>query len=279
MRLYRDEIAASPKLIFSFDMNIQLKREDLLDLLKRDVLVEEMDDLERYFDKLKKLVDPYTGIIINLDSFFRDIKSNSRSLKIVATDLINRLKNISPGRTLIITSFIFPDIAHLFRSEGIGYIEKRVFDQRDLQNIILNIVPPFFSERNRLVRNFLRINILEQKILVKVQNIHDGLGWGPTIEGRLKDISLNGLSVVFKEAHQAECFLVSDNVFVEFFLKSTPVRIGRAIVSRVDSSEHEICLYYDLQNPSMINELNATHISNFVYSFLHKIITLKTELD
>lgn len=277
MRLYKDEIAASPKLIFSFDMNVQLRREELLDLLKKDVLVEELNDLDRYLEKLKKIVDPYTAIIVNLDNTFREIRSNHRALKIFSLDLIQRINTVNPGRTLVITSYIYPEVAHLFRSEGIGYIEKRIFDQRDYQNTILNVVPPFFSERNRLIRNYLRINVSAQKILVKIQNIHDGLSWGPSLEGQLKDISLNGLSVIFKEKNHAECFVEGDNVYMEFHLQSLPVRIARSIVSRVLPEDHEVCVYYDLMNPSMINDLNATHISNFMYSFLHKIIELRKE--
>lgn len=277
MRLNQDEIAASPKLIFSVDMNVQLHREDVLDLLKRDILVEEINDLDHHYDRIRKIADPYTALVFNLDLVIRDIRANPKALKHLAAELIRRLNALSPGKTLVITSYINPEVAYMFRSEGIAYVEKIVLDQRDLQNIILNLVPPFFTEKNRLVRNFLRINVLARDIAVEIQNTYDGKGWGPLLTGRIKDISLNGMNVVFEDADSVACFAERDNVFLKFSLNEHPIRIFRAIVSRLLPDQKELCLYYDLLNPSMVNDLNATFLSNFVYGYLHKIVEFRTK--
>ncbi|GEM_PF-2215513 len=275
MKLLNGEIAASPKIIFSIDMSVRLHKDDLLDMLKRDVLVEEMDGIERNLEKLKSLADPYTGYILNLDWTLKNLHASPTALRIIYQDLVHSIKQLNPGRTLVLSSVINPEAANFFRSEGIGYIEKHIFDRRDLQTTILNIVPPFFAERNRLVRNFLRIYVENKKISIKIQNIHDGTSWGPGFEGIVQDISLNGLSVVFEKQHFAECFAEGDTVFSEFHFNTTPVRINRAIVSRVNLVKKVVCLYFDLQNPGMVNELNSTHVSQLFYSHIHRIISLK----
>lgn len=278
MRLSDGLVTTSPKLIFVVDMGVRFLKEDLLELLKKDVLVEELEGFERHLERIQDLVDPYTGFLINIDPIFHELKTTSQASRVVFSELLGRIRRLSPGRTLVFTSQIHPDVAYMFRSEGIGYIEKRIFDRHELQNIILNVVPPFFAERNRLVRNYLRVSVEERKIPIKLQNIHDGTSWGPPFEGILKNLSLNGLNVVLREASDAECFVTGDTVFVDFFLENLPVRISRALVSRVIPQQREVCLYFDIDNPSMINDRNAGIISQFFYSILHRVISLKTGL-
>ena len=276
MLTYSDgEIIISPKQVHWFYMPASVGEEEMINFLKIDFLIisenKKIDEIE----EILKNKNDKSVYIFNLDKLFfingiQENKYIETVQKIANYITINNVRKV----TIVHTTIIDPKIESIFKKIEVVYIEKTyegriVTIMEDFPTLINNLLSD--GKQNRA---FIRIN-LYPKIFYKAQIVKCVDRDGKSTQGLLKDISMNGIALVFQTKEDIEQFNLKDEVKVQLHFYGALVKIDVAIITRKDGEKFELAMNYDLKNEKMISEKSASFLMTMIYKWLKDVIDKK----
>jgi len=264
------EIKISPKVLYFIEIPNTIGEEEKLELLKNDILILEEDG---NIDSINKLINKhtkYSAYFYNLESMFLKNRVRRENYYSFAANIATFIKNFAPEKSLVHTSMIDEEIANIFRSEGISYVEKNLRDKKIVYSTILNTIPPFFIENQRLFRSSLRVHLLPMKFKVEITNLNTD--YLDTMTGYIRDLSLAGMSFILKDRHDLKSFKLKDRLRVRLFLHRNIIKINICLVTRVIKENAEIGVSFNITDGHMIREDYANRLTAIIYNWMKNII-------
>lgn len=243
-----------------------INEEEYIEFLKRDIFIKDEPGKIIELPKIVKISSDLTANIYNLDRIAAINNVPNSELYHFCKKIIPMIKDNLYNRVVVHTNTLNETIAELFRNEGIIYLEKNLDDRTTAFQIITKLIKPLFSTNNSISRNFMRIDYSKSNILVELENHKI------KIKGKLKDLSLNGVGVVFTKINDLNFFSLKDKVKMNFYINHHLIKIDMALVSRIDGNNLEVGMNFDLNNSSMIQANHSDTISKIIYNHLKKNI-------
>jgi hypothetical protein len=269
MDLKNGEVLMSPNTIYWIQMPVNISEDDRIELLKRDILLINcnygVDDLP----KLKQKDSKFAAYFINLDGIFQKNHVNDDGLYDYCERIAKFLESFDPTKTVVHTYTIDEKICDIFRSKGLIYLEKNFGDKANAVNTVINLIKPIFSDENRVQRSFLRVNLYpDTKYKVEINLPLQTLN---PVHCYLKDISLNGVGIIFQDKKDVSQFSLKDMIQVRIFTERSILNIPACLITRKDANG-EIGVSYDINNRQMIKEDTANYLVKLIYNWIRDII-------
>jgi hypothetical protein len=263
------EVRVTPKLIYWIEMPANIKEYDKMELLKRDILLVEFTGNFEKLPELIKLNSKYMAFIFNLEGIFSKNNISKENETVMAGNLLQFIISFAPGRCLVHTTNIEPEISQMFINEGIPYMERNLFDKRTAFSTIVNLIKPFFSEQQRINRSYVRVHLFPMRFKIEIENITRKSG---VVLSYLRDLSLNGLQITLHEKNDLNLFGLKDIIRLKVYIKGKICKINMAYVTRVDEATQSVSISYNILNEKMIREDDSDMLISLVYNWLVGIV-------
>ena len=270
MKYGSGDIDISPKVLYFIEIPNTVGEDEKLELLKHDILIIESDGNIEKLHTLKKRHTKYSAYFYNLENIFIKNRVKRNDFFSFSANIATFIKNFEPNKSLVHTSMIDDEIAYIFRSEGIPYVEKNLRDKKIAYSTILNSIKPFFIENQRLIRSSLRLNLLPMKYKVEIVNLC--AKYPEHIMGYIKDLSLSGMGFILRDKHDISSFKLKDRLQVRLFLHRTIIKINVSFVTRVLKNNSEIGVSFNITDGHMIREDYANRLTLLVYNWMKDIV-------
>lgn len=270
MKYSNGEITVSPKVIYWVGIPTILDKNERLELFKNDILVIDHDGNNDSLCELKKSYNKYTAYFYNLENILLKNKINNENLYSFSSNIATFIGNLIPERSLVHTSIIDDNLANIFRSHGIPYMEKNLKDKKAVFTTLYNIIRPFFIEKGRVERGMLRLILLPMKFKVNITILNNKLA--PVLEGYIKDLSLNGLCFRLISKNDLFFFKLKERLKLKLLIKRNVIDIERAYISRIDNENCDIGVNFNIKDEKMIKEESANCLTLLIYNWLLNLI-------
>lgn len=270
MKYNNGEIRISPKLIYFVEIPGCVGEEEKLELLKRDILLVECNGNLESLHELTKSYSKYSAYFYNLENMTIKNRVKKEELFTFAANVATFIKNLVPERSLVHTSLIDDNIANLFRSEGIAYVEKNMTDKNVILSTIVNAIRPFFIENQRLLRSSLRLFLLQSRCKVEITNLASKIS--NPINGYVKDLSLTGIGIFLYNKYDFDLFKLKDRLNLKLFLNRAIIKVNISIVTRIHKEKNEIGVSFNITDNHMIREDDANRLTLILYNWMKGII-------
>lgn len=265
----RGEIIISPKSIYWIETPVSFNENDRIELLKRDVLLINYDGDIKEIVKLKEKDNKYSGYFFNLDGILSKNHIKGDKIYIFCEKLAQYIGNYLKKRSLVYTTILDNKLVEIFKKFGVHFFEKNLNDKRVAISAILKLIHPFFAENDKIERAYLRLNLLPMKYNLTIINLkHNNV----SINGVLKDLSLNGMGIIISEEDKIDQIKLKDVIEVKLTLKSSILKISKAIITRVDQNKFEVGLIYNITDSSMVREDYASMLTGIIYNWIKEIL-------
>ena len=277
MQYKNGEITIAPKVIFWVGIPSVIKKNEQIELLKNDVLIVEHNGNSQALYNLKKTCNKYTAYFYNLENLLLTNKINHDDIYTFMSNIATFIESLAPERSLVHTNVIDENIANIFRYRGISYVEKNLKDKKIAFSTLINIIRPFFAEKDRLKRSVLRLILLPMKYKVEIINLGNKIA--PLVEGYIKDLSLNGMCIALRIKSHSSFFELKDRIQMKLFLKYSIIKIDMAFITRIDKKTGEMGINFNITDEHMIREDNASKLTTLIYDWIKEIIQIYGNIE
>lgn len=277
MEYSNGEIKIAPKVIYWVAPPSIIGEGERIELLKRDVMLIDFPGSFNSFGKLHITLDKFTAYFFNLDEILIYNKVKPSEYLAFAINLLQFIKGFAPEKSLVHSSIINKDLAKIFLSQGISYIEKNLSDRKAIFSTLLNMIKPFFTEKQQLQRSMVRLNLLPLKFKAELTNLDNPLA--PTVQGVIKDLSLNGMGLVLFDKNNGEFFKLKDKIQVRLHLQKSIIKINKSLLIRVIFDTGELGIMYNINDSHMIRDDYASRLTSMIYNWLKSIMKKEGRLS
>ncbi|MDH5716285.1 MAG: hypothetical protein OEZ22_01455 [Spirochaetia bacterium] len=266
------EILIAPKVVYYIEIPGVINQKDKFNLLIQDILLLEIE-LEK-LDELKEKSEDNIIYIFNLDKIFRKRGATSidRELRF-SHEILKFIKEKPKNHSLVHTTVLHDDIKKIFQNEKIPFMQKNLEQKQLTISTIIKMVHFAFKEEQAL-RTQIRINYYPEKIInVEAVNLTKK---SSKIKFHLKDLSLNGLGLIFINVDDMSMFNLKDLMEVRVWLPEITLKISAGFITRMSKDKKELGLNFNLKNHKMIAENDAVNLSGIVYEVIKKKLETHT---
>jgi hypothetical protein len=263
----------TPRIIYWTGPPPQLTREHIIDVLKSDLLIIPCDPHLTSFHLLKKKAHQRTIFFFNLDFIIEKNNIKKEHVNTLTLHLNTFLTNLAPIKSLVYSQED-RDFFHTLFTPPVLALQKNPFPGKDsLVDTIHTLADTLFlkqADKDKYVRSSYRLFLLPLKYTVKA-----GIQTGKKvryINGYMKDLSLNGVSLLLKNPGLTDIMQQGTNLSLQLYLYTTIVRIHSCTITRVDPAHGEIGVWYDVHNHSHISESDGDTLSSLMYSWMQQVI-------
>lgn len=193
----------------------------------------------------------------------------------VTKNLAELINTFVPHKCIVHSSIIDPQIKEILNNEKLIFIQKNLADAKIAISTILNLLPIILGDQGREGRTFIRVNLYpEQQIKVQVLLLRPPKPEEvlPELEGVIQDLSIGGMSLIIKKVVNAGNFSLKTPVKLKISLPRAIVRINLAVVVRNKKNGSELGLQFNMLNHKMVDEMNGTVLSGYIFSQLRSLI-------
>jgi len=270
LQIKNGEIVISPNTIYWVQMPVIISDDDKIELLKRDILLINCDYGIDDLSKLKQADSKIAAFFINLDGLILKNRVKPEHIITFCDKIAAFVESFQPAKTVIHTYTIDSNICNIFRSKGLIYIEKNIGDKSSVVSTITHLIKPIFSDENRIQRAYLRVNMYpEVKFKVEISDVTQRT---PAQICFLKDLSLNGVGLLFSDKSDIAYIGLKDVLSIKIFADRSILTIPQAVVTRKDEEKIEIGVNYNLNDRQMIKEDTANYLVKHVYNWLKDVV-------
>ncbi len=261
------EITVTPYTIYWMFIPPLIGEPDKIELLKRDILIIGCSYSMDEYTKLNDKKDDTTAFFFNLDKILSGVKPGGEYER--AVGLAKFIAAFCPDKSIIHTSTIDEKLKHIFRSEGLIYIEKNFNDKDGAYNAIMSLVKPIFSSENQVRRTYVRIGLYPASTNRVEVTCNNGR---TVVNGYLKDVSINGLGIIFTEDPNWDVLSLKEQVQLRIFTQSSILKVPIALVTRKNKDNKEYGLSYNINDRNMIREESANYFMKIIYKWIKDVI-------
>ncbi len=272
MQYHDGEIIISPKEIHWFCMPASIGEEEKINFLKIDFfLINEARKIEEINNLLKHRGEQ-SVFIFNLDKLFIMNNIQEHDYLEAAQKLANMIIANNASRVSIVhTIMIDPKLESIFKKREIAYLEKSYEGRRaSIMEDFPGLINNMFTKDGKPIRAFLRIN-LYPKTIYKAEIKFANQETRP-IQCLLKDISMNGLALMFQSKDDLSLFNLRNEVKVQVFIPGIIIKINLAIITRKDEEKFELAINYNIKDEKMITEESASYMMKMIYKWLKDVV-------
>lgn len=265
------EVFIAPMKIFWVEAPPNVKKKEKIDFLQQDVLL--IPCKAEYLIELKDKDLEKTVILIDFDNILTKMHDlefieSFQSIKGFVKLIVDHFSKIAIFHTLHINQKIEKDIKKL----GLIYLERNLEDMKLLKRLVTGITNKFFNVNNIKTRSFLRVQFYPaSKIVVKIRNITKK---NKDIKGTLKDLSINGIGIIFNTTDEINQFSSKDLLQLKIIISNSVINIRKSIVIRVDEKKNEIGIAYNSEDHEMVSEHDAFALTEIVHKYLEEILNI-----
>jgi len=264
------EIIISPKIIYWIEIPSVIGNQEKFDLLKNDIFVIEYDGDVEKLPGLVKSKSKYSGYFYNLENMIKKNNIHEDDIISFSLNIATFINGFMPDKSLVHTSMILEDVAKVFHSNTISYIETNLTNKKSAYSLITKMLFAFFSENERSQRAAIRLILSSMKYKVEIFDVR--IKRSEIIYAYIKDISLNGICIILKNKDDLVHFKLKDIVQVKVYLSQSILKIDACFVTRINSNNNEIGINFNINDVNMINEENSIILTSLVYNWLRGII-------
>jgi hypothetical protein len=265
----RGEILISPKTIYWIQTPVTIGEHDRIELLKRDILIINYNGDVQDIVKLKDVDNKYSAFFFNLDGILSRNHIKGEEVYSFTKKIGKFIGSFFQKRSLVYTTILDKNLAEVFKANNVYFVEKNLNDKKIAITTIFSLIHPFFAEDGKVQRSFLRLNLFPMKYKFVLVNLTKG---NAVIEGIIKDLSLNGMGLVFANNDDLKNIAVKDVVEVKLFIKNSIIKINRAIVTRHEADKLEFGVNYNINDTKMVREDYASYLTGLIYNWIKEII-------
>lgn len=271
------EIIISPKVIFWIEMPSAINDTDILELLRKDIFIIKYDGDFEKLPELEKSRSNYTGYFFNLEEMLLKNKVVESDFLSFAINIATFIKGFVPDKTLVHTNMINKEIAEVFQSNMISYLEKNLNNKKIIYNTISSILFAFFTEKERSQRAAIRLIVSRLKYKAEIKSLRRKAL--PTFDAYIKDVSMNGICLVISDSNNLKYFDLKDTVALKLILTGILIKIETCFVTRIDIQKNEIGLTFNINDNRMIREEQANALTSLFYKWLISLIDRFGKID
>lgn len=239
-----------------------------IELLKRDILLVRCnyDDLQVCEFATNK---DDAIVLVNLDPLIHDYVK-PREIYRDVSEFMDRYLNYGMKRSVFHTTIVDKRLSLMVEKKGYHLIIKNFYNTKTAIPVIKKITDIYNRIDDKTMRSYLRIQFYPgQQYRVQIKDAQHGT---VKVQGFLKDLSLNGLGIIFTELRDFVKLKIKNIYRIKIFFDRTVVNIDRAMLRRLDNQHNMAGLYFNMEDPNMIHELDATTISSIVYKIIENIL-------
>lgn len=263
------KIQAMPRIVYWVAMPENFKDKDKIEILQHDIWIKPINP-----ENIDEISDERPIIILNLDSIlFRKSHKFTEEEYLKAKTLMEKLETLKPLHTLAHTTTLSENLKKLFNKNGYSYLERNLYNTRLAVTSIEKFINLLYEKIGRPKRGYLRI-IISKEEQIGAQML---MGNQQKYPADLVDVSMSGICLSFPEGLYPSDIKLKEFVKVNFTLAHRNVKIETAIIARIDETNRELGLYFEIDNQKMIKEDSASHFTATLYQWTKDILLLKEE--
>ncbi len=262
------EVVSRPKMIKWIEIPAIIGDDDHVEFLKRDLLLKGLSGKMDELTKAEASNDDETAFFYNLDKIFliNNVMFNDRLM--FSRDLIKVIKEKSPYKSLVHTNIIDYKLANVFRTEGIPFIEKNLEDRSNAYITATNLIQPFFSINNQVVRSYIRVNLSMMDYKVEI-NKHSS--YEIKVDCKLKDLSLNGMGFSLSDENLCNFFSLKDLIIIKVHVSNFIIKVNKAIITRIDCNKREIGVNFNINDNNMVSLIDSEKLSKMILKWIKEV--------
>lgn len=270
MKYENGEVSVAPKTVYWVGIPPVIGKAERIELLKNDIFIIDFDEKMGKFSELLKGQAMYSVFFFNIERMMREESVERQSMLDYARNLATFITTLGPDRCMVHTGIIDKELANIFRSEGIVYLEKNMNDRKKAIATLLELIKPFFIRESKVSRSVVRINLSSSKYKFDLVNLTSPEI--PKVTGYLRDLSLNSLGLILDNPGGQKLPALKDWVQVRLYMSGYIIKIIKSLITRVDPDKGELAVTFNINDDNMIKENYANTLSANVYNWLKGVI-------
>ncbi len=250
------------RLLYWFEMPLDISEttvseEDSLEFLKRDILL-----ISLPYSKINSVLQKFqndvsaTVFAFNLDNILVMARASSDGAReSFCKTFADSLFEVGPERCIIHSKIMDAEIEKIFKSRQIRFFTMNTVDHRAMIAKAMGIIEPIFKQSPQKRPVSLVLQYYPEK---KMNAVLVSESSGRKVEGWVKRLWLNGVSIVLKQKENLQLFDRKNIVTVSADFIRFRIQIHKSIIAGMDDTS--ITVVYNILNPSMISADEGKHL-------------------
>lgn len=269
MQSHVTELLQKPKIINWIEMPSAIGEDEHIEFLKNDIFLQRHEGLMDHILKLNKVCESESVYFFNLDKILSRNLINNNDALMFSKNFIQFINKYFSFKSLVHTNLIDDKLSNLFRSEGIAYIERNLEDKKNAMMTTLDMIKPFFSINNKVLRSYIRVNL--EKYRYKVEILNTVSTKSPDM-GIMKDLSVNGAGIILNNLNSIDNYNLKDAVSINMYVRQYLIKVQIGFVTRINKDENSLGVTFDINSRKMLSMMAADNLSKLIYHYLEEAI-------
>lgn len=258
------EIVIPPRIIYWIGPP-HLTKEDIINVLQKDLLIIPCDAYFTSFHHLKNAAHHRNVYFFNLDHITRENHIRRKHFKVFTRHLSGFFNTLTPAKCLVYGERNRSIFEPAFASHHIPFRESLLCNKHTLEESIHIITRRLFKKP---IRATYRLSLLPLKYSIKaiVRDSEHGI----TLNGYIKDLSLNGVGFILDNQNMCT---IQENTKLTLYLS-----LNKKIVQinsnelRINDKKTEIGVWYDINKKEFISEEHRNILLRLMYAWLKQVV-------
>ena len=200
MKFLNGEIIITPRIIYWVGLPASLTHDDMVDVLKNDILIIPFDSHFSSFYQLTKTIHQRTVYFYNLDAIIKENSINRKHITSMALSLSDFILHNYPLDSIVYSNKAHDAMSHVFKKHNILYYSSCFSGKQTLPDSIIHMTNTLFAKNEKshkgvqALRSSFRLFLLPLKYTIELA-IPDKKD-KKICSGYIIDISLNGIGCV-----------------------------------------------------------------------------------
>lgn len=253
-----------PKKIYWVEMPETLGEEEQLEFFRNEMVVMGKKGDFTTMANLSKKGDPDSAYFFNFDKILSINNITSKEdIDCFVPNFIQLINQISPGRSLVHSSYIHPILKKLSKQENFLIMETNLQDSHKAFTAALNFFKSS-SGKNDQSRSYdldlsrYKFNVLLRKSGYKLLKT----------EAVIKDLSLNSAQLTLVDSPKCHFFTLKDKLTLEINLVPRIIHINAAFVTSVSPASKTMKVTFDIDNSASVSPGDAKAFRKSFYSLM-----------
>ncbi|MBN2531732.1 MAG: PilZ domain-containing protein [Spirochaetales bacterium] len=271
MRFADGEIITTPKIIYWIGLPPHLTQEDILDVLKNDLLIIPCDAHLTSFHNLKKTAHKRTVFFFNIDYIIKENSIKRKHIKPFAGHLSEFLAALAPAKSFIYGMKNRDLLQSIFNLKNISLHTDSFSEKHVLVDSIHNTSDTLFMkhpEKEITIREAYRLFLLPLKYKIKIRIGEQE----QLLNSYINDLSLNGINFILTNPDTTGKIQLNTELTLHLYLYKTIIRINSSFVSRINPDRVEIGVRYDINDRKTISEDHGNILSTLMYEWFKQAV-------
>lgn len=266
MKLKDSQVLVSPRIVCWYGLPSHITEKEKFNFLKHDIFLFSPENHQ--LAGLRGLNSRKSAFIFNLDHYLAYFPAFGDSMIYLRVQKLAKFLSLFCSHNSLVYSRILDEgVAQIFADYGIQFMQADLQYRETTQTVLNTCIMPLISHPNRKPREFVRIHFSkESQIRVSVRNLtHQP---GKVLNGTIKDLSLNGMAISFRDYRFFRGLQLRDRVSLQLKTNDYNINFRNAFITRRKEYNEEIGVHFNLLDKAYIDRQDAELITKLIYNVL-----------